>query len=263
MRQPNILLEGPSGTGKTYSLRTLVEAGITPFCIFTEPRFSCLEDIPDEKLHWKYIPPGTVTWASMISGAKLINALSTDALQKQSGIEKNRFTQFIDILTQMNDFKCDRCGKAFGDVTTWAADSGRAVVIDGLSGLSKMSIDLQCGSKPIKTQPDWGVGMDNLERFLDQCTNSIQCLFVLIAHVEPERDEVSGSVYNMVSTLGRKLAPKIPRQFDEIILARRDGTNFYWATSSHNTDTKASRMPLGEKLPPDFAQIISAYKAKP
>jgi len=258
MTAPNILLEGPPGTGKTYSLRTL-SAAVETFVIFTEPRFDCLRDVPDERLHWRYIPPASVGWNTLLEGAKLINALTVEALQKQAqGIARDKYRQFLDLLIQMNNFKCDRCNREFGDVLQFGPD--KALVIDGLTGISKMSADLTVGAKPVVTQPDWGVMMGNLERFLDTTTNSLKCTFVLIAHLEPERDEVTGSIRNYPSTLGRKLAPKLGRNFDEVLIARREASSYYWSNESADTDTKASRMPLGTKIAPDFGPLLRLYE---
>ena len=33
----NVLLMGPSGTGKTYSIKSLVETGLETFALFLEP----------------------------------------------------------------------------------------------------------------------------------------------------------------------------------------------------------------------------------
>lgn len=259
-KAPNILLMGGSGVGKTYSLRTLITAGITPFCVFTEPGFEVIEDIPDPALHWKYLPPGTVDWQTLIDSARSINTLSNDSLQKLPGMEKTKFSQFIDLITTMNNFKCDRCGQAFGDVSTWGPE--RAIVIDGLSGIGQMSMDLTVGAKPIKTQPDWGVAMDNLERFVAKMCNDTNALFVLIAHVERELDEAAGSTKLMTATLGRKLAPKLPRNFSDVVYAYREVTQFYWSTASASTDTKARNLPLADKLPPDFGQILKTWAAR-
>jgi AAA domain len=187
-----------------------------------------------------------------------LNTISNELMQKREGVEREKYRQFLDVIVQMNDFQCDRCKKSFGDVTTWGED--RALVIDGLSGLAKMSMQLKVGSKPIKSQPDWGAAMDNLENFLDMLTNAMKTLFVLIAHVEPQKDEVTGGVKNMAMSLGNKLSPKIPRNFDEVILSTREGSNFYWDNAAAGTVTKASRMPLSNKNPPDFQKLLSYYQ---
>jgi AAA+ superfamily predicted ATPase len=52
---PNVLLMGDSGTGKTYAIRTLIEAGITPFIIFTEPGMEVLGDLDPSSYHFHYV----------------------------------------------------------------------------------------------------------------------------------------------------------------------------------------------------------------
>ena len=60
----NILLEGPSGTGKTYSIGTAVDAGVETFALFTESGLETLLgywtdrglEIPPN-LHWHVLEP--------------------------------------------------------------------------------------------------------------------------------------------------------------------------------------------------------------
>jgi hypothetical protein len=245
------MLVGSTGTGKTYSLRTLIDAGITPFIIATEPGIeSTLGDLDCTKLHWKYVAPANPDWADMIDSAKKINTMGLDSLAKLSDVNKRKYTQFIDVLTTCNKFVCDRCGEDFGDVGEW--DKSRALVVDSLSGLNIMAMNLVVGSKPTKSMSDWGMAMDNLERLLIKLTTSLSCHFILTAHLEREQDEVSGRVQLMASTLGRKLAPRIPRFFDEVIMTVRDGTKFSWSTAGLNADLKARRLPIKDQLEPTF-----------
>lgn len=250
------LLMGPTGVGKTYAIRTLANAGLETFVLFTEPGMETISD--DSRIRWRYIPPATSPWSDLIQSAKLINTMSNEALQKLTGISQSGFAQFIDILHQCNDFKVG--DRSYGDISRWS--TGRALVLDGLTGLSKQSRQLAVGSKPIMTQPDWGVSMDNLEKFIDKLTQDLWCHFVLIAHVEPERDELTGAIKNMPSTLGRKLAPKLPVNFGDVVLAYREGDKFYWSTADARTDLKARLLPVNGKLNPDFVAIIEAWKKK-
>ena len=116
----------------------------------------------------------------------------------------------------------DESGKSWGPIDKFGLD--KAVVLDNLSGLNTMSMNLATGGKPIKSQPDWGKAMDYEERIITACT-SIIAPFVLIGHVEREVNEVSGSIDVMVGALGRKLAPKLPRLFSDVIYAQRRGEN--------------------------------------
>lgn len=254
----NVLLLGASGSGKTYSIRTLIAKGITPFCVFTEPGFEVLGDIPQDKLHWHYIKPADQDWASMISSAEKINQLSFESLTKLTDINKKSYGQFIDLLRTLNNFKCDRDGKEYGDVCKWGTD--RCLVLDSLSGVNIMAMNLVVGSKPVKHQGDWGVAMDNLERLVQKLCIDTSCHFVLIAHAERETDEVMGGSKIMAATLGRKLAPRLPRFFSDVVLADKQGAKFTWSTAAVGADLKVRNLPIADGLPQDFGQIIDSWK---
>ena len=255
----NVMLVGATGTGKTFSLRTLVDAGVTPFILFTEPGMRTVSDLGCDKLHYKYIPPATASWADMQESARKINTMGFDQLSKLKDINKSKYGQFMEIYTTMNNFKCDRCGESFGDVAQWSTD--RAICIDSLSGLNIMAMDLVVGSKPTKSMSDWGVAMDNLERFLNKMCADTQCHFVLTSHLEREHDEVTGGTHLMASTLGRKLAPRLPRFFDDVVQCRKEGDSWLWSTTSMNIDLKGRNLPNHHSLPPTFVQLIESWKA--
>jgi len=257
----NTPLLGATGTGKTYCLRTLADAGLEVFIISTEPGIaSTLGDTDPSKVHWHYIAPATASWADMIQSAERINQLSYEALSKLPDINKRKYHEFLDVLATCNDFIDDRTGQHYGDVSTWGAN--RALVLDSLSGLNVMAMNLVVGSKPAKSQADWGVSMDNLERFIIKLTTDTQCFFILTAHLERETDEVTGGTQLMASTLGRKLAPRLPRFFDDVIHCRREGAKFTWATDTMNVDLKARNLPISGGLNPSFQQIITAWRNK-
>jgi hypothetical protein len=133
-------------------------------------------------------------------------------------------------------------------------------VIDSLSGVNIMAMNLVVGSKPVKHQGDWGVAMDNLERLVQKLCIDTKCHFVLIAHAERETDEVQGGSKIMAATLGRKLAPRLPRFFSDVVLADKQGTKFTWSTAAVGADLKARNLPIADGLPPDFGQIIASWK---
>jgi hypothetical protein len=86
---------------------------------------------------------------------------------------------------------------------------------------------------------------------------------VLLAHVERELDEVFNTGLKLtVSTLGRKLAPKIPPMFSDVVLTVREGTQFSWSTEHPAADLKARNLPIASNLPPSFEQIFARWKAR-
>jgi hypothetical protein len=251
----NVILLGPIGTGKTSSLRTIPAAGQTLFCVSTEPGIESILAHSDN-CHWHYIPPATADWAVLAKNANLVNTTSQDQLMKMPGVNRHDYRQFIEFLNACANFTCSVCGKEFGPVDHFPQDCVFAV--DGLSGLSVMSMDLVAGGKPTKSQADWGTAMDNLERLLTKLCADTKCSFVLISHADREYDELTGGTKVMVSTLGRKLAPKIPRFFDEVVYCRKSGKDFWWSTIEPNVDLKARRLPFSDEIPPTFASLIGA-----
>lgn len=254
---PNVLLIGASGAGKTTSIKTLIAQGITPFCLFTEPGFEVIGDIPADKLHWQYLRPASVPWESMIDVSKKVTMLHHEAVTALKDTQKGTYTQFTQLLTALNNFKCDRDGKEYGDVCKWGTD--RAIVLDSLSGVNIMVMRSVIGGKPTAHVGEWGSAMNLLEALIQKLCTDTFCSFIMMAHAERETDEVFGGAKLMAATLGKKLAPKIPRFFSEVLLAKKDGMKFTWSTVESGADLKSRFLPAGES-PPDFKGIIEGWK---
>ncbi len=257
-RGSNTLLVGASGSGKTYSVRTFIDAGITTLVLFTEPS-EVLDDISCEQgLHTHYVGPAEPDWDAMLDSADKINKLSFKALTSLTDINKGEYAQFLEVIRTLGNYKCERCGKEFGPVDK--LDSTYAIVVDSLSGLNIMAMDLVVGSKPVKSMGDWGVAMDNLERIITKLCSSTSAWFVLTAHLERQVDEVLGSTQLMVSVLGKKLATRVPRFFSDVILCKRNGKEFSWDTAEMNVDLKARNLPIQSGITPDFKQIVDTVR---
>jgi len=257
---PKVMLLGATGSGKTHAIRTLVQAGKEVFVLFTEPGMEGLSDLPASQCHWKYIAPAAPDWAEMIDAARKINTLDFKALANMGDMNKRKYTEFMDILRCLSDFECDRTGQKYGAVDTW--DHDRVLVVDSLSGINVAAMNLVTGAKPVKAMADWGVAMDMVERFISKLTTNLLCPAVVIAHAERETDEVTGGVQVMASTLGRKLAPKLPRTFSDVIYTQRKGDKFSWATSATNVDTKSRNLPMSGDLPPDFRPLLANWEKR-
>jgi hypothetical protein len=255
----NVLLMGPTGTGKTTSLKTLVDIpGLEVFAIFTEPRYDILGKDLLDRIHWRYIAPSTANWQTLINSARSVNTMSTESLQKVNSPAGSAYNQMIDLMVLCNDF-IDQNGQSFGDVLTWGTN--RVLWLDGLTGISKMARKLKAGAKTVLTQPDWGVSMTMIQEFIDTLVNGTYCHMVLVAHVEREVDEITGATKTMVSTMGRKLAPMIPPNFGDVVLATKSGNDFSWSTAESGYDLKGAFLPNSSKLPPSFGPLLKQWQA--
>lgn len=255
-----VLLIGGSGAGKTYALRTLVAAGITPMCIFTENSYDVLGDVPKDKMHWVYCPPSHSTVATLIEGAKRVMTFTPAQIQATADITRAQNNQYIPLLECLMNFKCDRTGETFGNVSTWGTD--RALVIDSLSGLTISATKLAVGEKYAMTQPEYQIAMKTIENLINQICTGFHCHAVVTAHMEREVDEVNGGIKIYASTIGRKLAPVLPRNFTDVLLAKRIGTKFVWDSADPQADLKSRNAPIQAELPPSFAPLIKSWQSR-
>ena len=264
LQAPSILLAGGVGTGKTGSLATLLAQGLKVRVITTEANaIDTLIDrckalgIDYSQLQWKHIEPTPAGFSALTTMAKNISTMSYQALTElKGGFGKQLTTQFMEVLKACEKFVSDRDGQDYGNIETWGADT--AFCIDSLSGINEMCRALTAGYKPALHQGEWGVMMNLEEQFLLKMC-SLNCWFVITAHIEREKDEITGGTRIMVGALGRRLAPKIPRTFSEVVLAERSGDKFTWSTANPQADLKFRSLPNSGSMPPDFKPIIEAY----
>ena len=263
----NVLLEGPTGTGKTHALATLAETGVELFVMFAENGLETFlgywtdqgKPIP-ENVHWHVLPRGMGSFQILADMAHKINNTSMEALFKMNDPDRNKSNQYWVLLNALTDFPDDRTGKKFGAVDSWGPN--RAFAIDSLSALNPWAMGLIVGNKPLKDQRDWGVAQDLIEKLLRQLTDGCKAHFVLLAHVERETDMVYGGVKLTVSTLGRALAPKIAPMFSDVVLTIREGKQFSWSTAHPQADLKTRNLVIADGLPPNFAPIIAKWQSR-
>ena len=263
----NVTLMGPAGTGKTHSIGTLVDTGMEVFALFTESGVESLQGyyvdrgrpIPDN-LHYHAVKAPDSSFEDMIAAATRINTQSLESLSKLIDPDRAKHNQFISILKALANFTDDRTGESFGSVQTWPAS--RVLVVDGLTGLGRASMSMVVGGKPVRSQPDWGIAQDQVEKLLRKLCDDCRCSFVLLAHVERETDAILGGVKIMVSTLGVKLAPKIPPMFSDVIYTVRQGDKWTWDTANSMADLKIRNLPIKADLPPNFAPIVAKWYAR-
>lgn len=263
----NVLLMGPAGTGKTYSIGTLVDLGVEVFYLSIEAGMESLlgywtdHKIPiPENLHWHKLAAPKANLTQMIANAKNINMLNLDSLAKMTDPEKSKHNQFVSLLEALNNFPDDRTGETYGPVNEW--DQSHVLVIDGATGISQCAMALVVGGKAVRNQSDWGIAQDQVEKIIRMLCDNCPCHFVLLAHVERETDAILGGVKLMVSTLGKALAPKLPSMFSDVILAARSGDKWQWDTASALADVKTRNLPIRSDNPPTFKAIMDKWQSR-
>lgn len=263
----NVLLQGESGAGKTHAIGTLVDAGIEVFYVALDPGRESLAGYWTDKgkpippnLHWATIRTLPQGFAELKDMAQKINQYNFEMLTKLVDPNKRKYNQHEQLLTLFSNFKDERTKQDFGAVDHWNTD--RCLVIDNLSGFSDIIMQNMVGGKPVKGQNEWGVAQNQVEIFIKMLTDGCRCHFVMLAHVEKELDEVNGGFKIMASTLGKKLAPKLPKMFSDVILAERNGKDWSWSTAASGVALKTRNLPISDKLPPDFGAIIKKWKSR-
>lgn len=260
----NVCLIGPAGTGKTHSIGTLVETGL-------KVRYFAFESGSESLLgFWKDkgkpVPPNlsiftvkaaNASWTEMADAAKQVNILSYEALKKSADFNRSKYDQFEKFLRTFVKPVSD-AGEAFEPVDAWGTDC--ALVIDGLTGLGDAAMKAVIGGKFDKDQKDWGLAQNMVENTLRRLCDSCRCHFVLLAHIEREKDEIIGGTKITLSTLGAKLAPKLPPMFSDVVLTKRVGKEFFWDTEDAQADLKTRNLVIASKLPPNFGVIVDRWK---
>lgn len=264
----NILLMGPSGTGKTHAIGTLADdPNLEVFYLGLEPGLESVigyyadagKPLP-ENLHWHTLKAPSASFVELRDTAQKINTLSLEMLAKTVDANRSKHNRFISLLDALNNFPCDRTGKTYGAVNEWG--TSRVLVVDGLTGLSNCAMSLVIGGKAVRNQSDWGVAQDQTERLLRKLTEDCLCHIVVLAHVEREVDPVLGGTKLMVSTLGKALSPKIPAMFSDVILTVRNADKWTWDTANSMADLKTRNLPIASNLLPSFAPILERWKAR-
>lgn len=274
LQPPAVLNMGAPGSGKTDCLATLLASGLKVFVICTEPdgMASLLDScerrrVPINHLHWTICQPTSAGWTAMRDMAKTIGTMGYEDITKIKhgvGKEHTRIAA-MRFLDACENFVCERTGRNFGDVTQFGDDC--ALVIDSLSGLNMISMMAAQGYKPAAHQGEWGVAMNFIEQLILKLCSDRKAFFVMNAHVEKETNEITGASQVMPSTLGRKVAPKLPRFFSEVVYSKRtiQGTStpaFTWSTADSQADLKNRTLPIATALLQDYTPIVEGYRKR-
>lgn len=269
----SLIILGEPGSGKTHSLKTLRtvhrKAGFKPLEIgvlsldknvypvlgnwFRNPQ-------PDEGI----VKIRTINMTSVVtkkgekSGLdrledmfKNVSQLSNEQIQKTTFGSQG---QLLEVVGALKSFKADD-GTNWGDITTWGTN--RVLVIDQLSNLTTAARRLAVGNKPALTQPDYQVIQNTLLELINTILYDVRCHVVLLAHIEYEPDEVTGGKRIFPATLGVKLAPRIGKDFSDIVLAKFTKGKWSWSTVDSQAALKTMHLPVKESFDADFHYLFN------
>jgi hypothetical protein len=274
---PKILLMGPTGTGKTYSLGTLgdwcqahgktlfvlgLDQGIEAlFGYWTDPPPRGKGQAMPAAVHWKQQLTSQINLTRQLAAVDKVGRLSYAMLCKlidsERGGDNNPFWKILQTCAKPIS---DRDGKEFPPVDKW--DSSMVFAIDGLTELSNAAMKMQIGANPTADRPDYGVAQNNLMNFLRLCAQGSQYTFVLISHVQRSINEVTNTTNVTVNTVGQAICAEIPPMFSDVIYTVREGSEFTWDTSAYGVDTKTRSLGYRNKIQPNFAQIMDLWQAR-
>lgn len=268
-----VLLEGPTGTGKTYALGTLIDwcAAQTPpidvCALFMERGLETLiaywtergKQIPSN-LYWRDLITKPVSLAALKQAAENVGKLTYDSITKLTDGTRSQNNAMEAMLVACTDFIDDRTGRKFGAVDSWGPE--RVFVVDSLSEVANAAMKMVIGSKPTASPGEYGIAQNNLMNWLRLCTQGCRCHFILTAHVSREKEEMTGGIKLMTRAIGGAISGDIPPLFSEVILTVREGTNFYWDTANANVDLKSRYLPIQSKNQADFKLILEKWKAR-
>lgn len=260
---------GAIGTGKSRSVRTLLReypdetgkmhpgAGLTVLTVALEPGAEATNGdcTCEHGFHLHTHLPVSLDLDMMEEWTERLGILSMESIAKMevSPTIRKSFNQFMGLYSICRAFICDRCGENFGAIDK--LDDSFAIVNDGLSGLSDMAKQHLVGPKPIMSLPQFGAAQELVLGYLKLCL-SIKASFVLVAHWSKEINQVTGDRIVTLDTIGNKLAPRIAKLFDEIIVTQRSGSKFSWSNNDTDIELKARRLPYSDNIEPTFVEIL-------
>ncbi len=216
-----IILLGTSGSGKTSMLNTL--PGKVFVFIFDPNSLNSLHrpdieyelflpDISDVDLNIKLLRKGTSGQALGDMTKRKFEPTTYTKWEEflEEKLEENWFEQF--------DFIC------FDSFTTWAD-----MVMDRVQFLNGHS-----GKQP--EQDDWAIQIDTIKRAWRIIT-TLPCNIICTAHIEMQKDDLSGKVYNRIMFPGR-LRTRLPILFSDILVCECQSSP---QTESFTLQTRPSR----------------------
>lgn len=261
---------GEAGSGKTCSVRTLLNSGQKVRFLAAEN--NAITGIQVALEMWKKENPQKAKdltveqFALMIperpkkklsdlvkSQDKFIKT-TLEAQFKSVDPERNKYTRYLEVLRSTVEFVDTESGTKFGSVDDWGEDT--TLVIDSLTIICEAIMQATIGGKLATSQPEWGVMQKTLVEFMRLLTEDLKCNLVILGHPTKEIDPVLGIQRIYPANVGQALNNLLPSFFTEVVWSYRAGKEFLWSTDHKQAVTRQTMLPLAEKMPQDFMQMF-------
>lgn len=266
-----ILIYGEAGTGKTFSIKTLLAAGQNVRFLAAENNaISGIEIAVKEYLKEvaaKKAPAlADGQFAMMVPDRpkkKLTDlvAQQTKFVQiplegqfKTADVNRKNYTRYLEILKATTAFVDSKTGVNYGSIDSWGKDT--TLVVDGLTIICEAIKAATVGAKLAVSQPEWGVMQGTLMEFIRFLTEDLECNLVLLAHPTKEVDPVLGVQRIYPASLGQALNNLLPTAFTDVVWSYRKGKDFLWSTDHKQAVTRQTVLPLAESMPQDYKQCF-------
>ena len=261
MRSPlrgiKLLNMGKPGTGKTHTIKSIMDSGLDCYGIFTEPGADVITG--DSRLKFAYIAPQPEGWETLEDIADKSNTMIGENIKKMN-LDRSGHKQFFQVLSMCKDFIDERTGKHYGPIESWGTD--RCFCFDSLTGLVSMVRGLVAGAKPALTWPEYDTTQQNVLNFVNKLFTSLRCHVYLTAHIDMIVDEISGMRTIMAHTLGKAISPIIHVNATDAVLSTRAKLDFKWSAAYEDAMVKAQNMPMDGEYPQDFGILLSNWVAR-
>lgn len=203
-----MLLFGPSGVGKTGAIASLAAAGYRCFIFDFDNGLDILMDPTVLPVEFR---------------KNVFFKTFRDEHKPLQGKLLQTATAWKEFSAALGDWKED--GKSLGNFMSWGEND--VLIIDSITFLSDAAFNEALGiGGRLNARPqiqDYGAAMDSIQSVFELLYGSqCKCNVLVTSHLQYAADEVAGGARKaMVSVLGNKLAPKLPRYFNNMVLLKK------------------------------------------
>jgi len=253
-----LLLMGNSGVGKTGALASLAAAGYRLFVCDFDNGLDILTD---------------PTILSPEFRKNVFYRSLQDKPLKTSGRLIARATAWQEFTKTLGDWREEVDGKpvSLGNITTWGPMD--VLVVDSLTFASDRAMDdaLQLGGR-LGQRPqiqDYGAAMDSIQATLELLYGeTTTCNIVCTAHLQFLNEESSGARKAFPNVIGQRLAPKVPRYFNNMVLLEKTTvgntiTRKIRTSGTATIDLKVSKPgSIATTVEPNLATLFAALRGE-